>query len=157
MKQYEYTISKLMVMSPLFVFIPLAYFGVANTMAHRDVNYKHFLFLTGTSATSFWVLTTIIFLTLALFNFYILVKSFGEPRLVTFDEHTLTAPIKPISNKLLTVRYHDITDYNVNTFANVRQLIINTTQGRIVMADVNFNNPTDFDEIVKMISLKIKT
>lgn len=155
LRQYEYKLSTYQGLFVLLIFGLFAYFGLSKALHNnRGLVINHIIELSASMATYFWWGSALLFLMLALLGLIMVIKSFQNPSLITLYDTQMTAPKKPISNTLLTVKYSDISKIEMHKIAKVRQLRINSPHGKIVIPDVNFVNKADFDDLVNILTQK---
>lgn len=155
-KQYEFQLSKSVGFMVFGIFSLMSIYGIKTAM-HNDKGLiiQRTFELSTQMATYFWWISSFMFLALASLGLFMIIKSFQEPRLITLDDYQITAPKSPISNKMLTVEYHQITKIDMNKIGKTRQLRMNTPNGKMVIPDVNFVHKSEFDEMVQILVQKI--
>lgn len=155
LRQYEYKVSTYQGLFVLLIFGLFAYFGLSKALNNnRGMIINNIVELSASMATYFWWGSALLFSMLALLGLLMVIKSFQDPSLITLYDTQMTAPKKPISNTLLTVKYSDIRKIEMHKIAKVRQLRIDSPHGKIVIPDVNFVNKADFDDLVNILTQK---
>ncbi len=156
LRQYEYKLSTSQGLFVLLIFGLFAYFGLSKALHNnRGLTINHIVELSASMATYFWWGSALLFSMLALLGLVMVIKSFQDLSLITLYDMQMTAPKKPISNTMLTVKYSDISKIKVHKIAKARQLHIDSPQGKIVIPDVNFANKADFDDLLNILMQKV--
>ena len=155
LRQYEYKVSTYQGLFVLLIFGLFAYFGLSKALNNnRGMIINNIVELSASMTTYFWWGSALLFSMLALLGLLMVIKSFQDPSLITLYDTQMTAPKKPISNTLLTVKYSDIRKIEMHKIAKVRQLRIDSPHGKIVIPDVSFVNKADFDDLVNILTQK---
>ncbi len=155
-KQYEYKPSMSLGLIVLGLFALMSFWGFQKAMNNdKGLIIQHTFELSTQMATYFWWVNTLMFGVLALLGLFMVIKSLQAPSIITLDDKQIIAPKKPISSKLLTVKYNDIEKYKVQKIGKIRQLQIDSPQGKIVIPDSNFVNKSEFDEMIQLLSQKV--
>ncbi len=157
MKQYKYQIvsGKL-----LPILIPLSlvgcYFIFKALNNRKGLIINNMIELSPNTATYFWWFWALFTMTFVLLGLSGLLKSFISPNFVTLDNNQITAPKSPLSSKLVSIKYSDITECKIQEISGVRSVTIHSPCEKLNLAAPNFEHKTDFDEIVAILFQKMQ-
>ena len=155
LRQYEYKVSKSHGIR-VFIFAGLiALFGLYNALySNKGLSFFNMIELSPNMANYFWWGISVLCLMVAAEGLLTIKKSFQNSSLITLYDSQMTTPKSSISNKMLTVSYSELSKIKIQKISKVRQLRIDSSQGKIVIPDVNFVNKTDFDDMVNILMQK---
>ncbi len=157
MKQYKYRITRGKSLIILIFFSVLCYYFTFRALDnHSSLTIKHIIELSPNAATYFLWFSALFTMALALIGLMGVLKSFQSPNFVTLDENQITAPKRPISNRLVTIKYSDITECKIQEISGVRSVTIHSPCEKLNLAAPNFEHKTDFDEIVSILFQKMQ-
>ena len=155
LRQYEYKVSKYHGIQ-VFIFAGLnALFGIYNALySNKGLSFFNMIELSPNMANYFWWGISILCLIVAAEGLLTIKKSFQDSSLITLYNSQMTTPKSSISNKILTVKYSEISKIKIQKISKARQLRIDSPHGNIVIPDVNFVNKADFDDLVSILRQK---
>ena len=151
-KRYEYKVSRKHGLLACIAFSVMAvlsvWFALENTEGftlYSTIELSPFMF-----DCLFWLIA-VLFAFVAFLGLMMFIKSFQKPRFITLGETEMTAPKKPLSQKIITFSYSEMTKMNLIHLSKASHLIIDTPQGRVVVPSVNLERRADFNELVEII------
>lgn len=84
---------------------------------------------------------------LGLFGVYALLQSFRAPKSVVLTDTALIAPKAPVSKKLVTIRYAEITKLQKEDVINQIFLTVHFADGKVSIPKSYLADPASFDDI----------
>ncbi|GAA0309898.1 hypothetical protein [Psychrobacter aestuarii] len=154
-KQYEYRPAKWYGVFCLVPSLALCWTAVQDALNNEAGVILNHISLSPNMAIYFAWGSALLFFMVACFGLTLLIQSFQKPHSITLYDSKIIAPKRPISNKLMTVRYQDIHKFEVTAVGKLHQIIIHTTMEKVVISDMNFADKSLFIEMLHTLMYKV--